>query len=86
MLGFHIAKDFDGNFWVIFALNLKLLVSVLLLLISEEIVCHIVAVNCAIFYVPVQFILISLMSFFNLANNFKPNNSADRIFPCPALP
>jgi len=60
-----------------------MLVSVLLLLISEEIVCrcHIVAVKCAIVYVPTKFFQISLTPYFNLANYFKTNNSADRIIP-----
>jgi len=58
----------------------------LLLLISEEIVCHIVAVKCAILYVPTQFLQISLMSYFNLSNNFKTNNSAYRFFLWPVLP
>ena len=54
IVGFHIVNDFDRHIWVTFELNIKLLVSVLLLLISEELVCHIVAVKCAILYVPTQ--------------------------------
>jgi len=52
----------DEIFLVTFALNIKVFVSILLLIISEEIVCHIVAVKCAILYVPTQLLQISLMS------------------------
>jgi len=79
-LGFHIAEDFDEILLGYICAQYKIVGTVLLLLISEEIVCHIVAVKCAILYVPTQFLQISLMSYFNLANNFRPNNSADTIF------
>jgi len=79
MLGSHIEKEGDEILFG-YICPKKIIVSVLLLLITLEIVCHIVAVKCAILYVPTEFLQISLTSYFNLANNFKPNNLGDRIY------
>jgi len=79
MMGFHIKNDLDDILLRYICSKCKIVGTVLLLLISEEIVCHIVAVKCTILYEPTPFLQISLMSYFNLANYFKTNNSTEGI-------
>jgi len=81
MLGFHIAYELDEILLGSICAKYKIVGIGFFLLTPEEAVCHIVAVKCAILYVPTQLLQISLMSYFKLANNFKPNNLPERGFP-----
>ena len=81
MMGFHIAYELDEILFGYICAKYKIVGINFLLPILEESVCHIVAVKCTILYVPTYFLQTSLNSYFNLASNFKPNISTDRIFP-----
>jgi len=86
MLGFHIANELNEIILgYIFAKYKIVGFGFITTDISRNCVphrssemCHFVCTNA----IPPNF----YMSYLNLANNFKPNNLADRIFPLACLP